>query len=515
MIGIYVRESSDKQRDNWSNKTQIAEGLKFATECNSPYKIYEDIKSGKAGSNRPEWEKLKADIARGVVTTLYFWKYARLGRDAEENERIKKLLIKHNVKFYEAEHHSYLDLNNSGTDLITSIQGKIAEIDNKTRTSYILDSLHTQYDSGNRRYTGNLYGYYAIATIMGAKVQRTWHINEEEANIIRMIYKLALEDRMGLSAISRYLGERGIRTRKGLYWSHDKVRQVLRRPVYAGFTTNAKGEYIKSNVYPSIITEEEWRRMIEKYPEFVTALKTGRPHEHIGSGIVECACCGSKYTFWKGFRKYTKADGTVSTYPKITYLHVNRNGCNNQSTYQTHIIEQVIKLGFANLLSNKQSIIENMMGESGEDRLLEDRAILMRQIDKLKKEIDNLGEAIALGVDMSVLTGKIKDRSDNLKDLESKLGGVEEEIQAKNNSVLNTINLFAKLKLSEFNKASDKEKNSILSPLVRVKVEGDSIKVVYGDGTYYEDSYSRWQAILNKKSPGVTQGTKAKEKIRK
>lgn len=500
MIAIYVRESSEGQRDNYRHDKQLAEGLKFAESQGEDYKIYDEVKSGKDGSIRPRWEELKRDIRAGSIDTLFFWEYKRLGRDNEENEAIKKLLLKHNVKFFDAK-SGWRDLKNHGVQLLTTIEGKQAEIDNESRREATIDGLHQQFDVGERRYSGRLYGYYATAVAGKKKGQdhifRTWHIQEEEAKLIRYVFELAINEKLGLSAICRRLYSEHYRNRDGKVWTHDKIRLILRHPQYCGLSTNSSGEYIKSEIYPKIIEREQWELMQRLYPEYVSSQKRGKPNQRIASGIIECAHCQCRYTHWNGWGQYKKKDGTISRYDKVTYNHNGRFSCGGQKNYEAVVIEMMMKQAYYEGIFHSDEILKNLKGLTDTTCLSDDIDRLERQVAKNNKAKDNLLVAVEKGLDMETVIPKIKSLESDSKELTKKITQMKDEIKNVNIEYTNARVIFSTSTNEEFQNATEPVQNKMLKQIItKVVADKHEFIVFYIDGSKRFYNYKLIQKAL-------------------
>ena len=488
MIGIYIRESSLGQEGNWTHQIQKEKGLEFALAQREQYQIFEDIKSGKSGSIRKQWNHLKEDIEAGKITTLYFWRYERLGRDGEENEKIKKLLLKHNVKFYQGYSNTYLDLHDSGVDLVTTMTGKMAEIENKNRAKYVKDALDKKADMGERRYSGRLFGYYAIPKIITIgskeKIIRDWFVHEDEAKIIRRIFDLAIKHKMGLSGICRTINDEGCRTREGKLWTHDKIRLTLRHSQYAGLTHNSKKELIKSTAYPAIISEAEYREMQRKYPELITTGKKGHPNEHLASGLMKCSVCGSSYSYWKGYSQRINKEGEKIRTPKISYVHNARISCTGRKYYNVAVIDTIMNLSYRSLIGDKEFILaqleEGMKSKKMSDETIERYQNIMNEN---AKRIKNLYKAIEAGLDFENTVNRIKELQAENNEAKIMIEKQSLELDLRQKEHDQAVIAFQTMKLDEYQQASDKEKNKLLRKVIgAVYVTKDQIKVVAING---------------------------------
>ena len=77
---------------------------------------------------------------------------------------------------------------------------------------------------------------------------RYWEINQKEAAIVRLIFRMYL-DGSSQRAIVRHLNDHYHRTKMGREWSQGQISRTLNRPFYVGRTRNTKGEIVESDGY--------------------------------------------------------------------------------------------------------------------------------------------------------------------------------------------------------------------------------------------------------------------------
>jgi len=84
-------------------------------------------------------------------------------------------------------------------------------------------------------------------------------IDEEEANVVREIYEMYVNRRVGARTIAQELNSRGI-LKRGLKWHHQTVRKVLRDPKVAGWVTFDEESYKARRRHCSIpVHKQEFR----------------------------------------------------------------------------------------------------------------------------------------------------------------------------------------------------------------------------------------------------------------
>lgn len=80
-----------------------------------------------------------------------------------------------------------------------------------------------------------IYGYDKLDTY-------SLQINPLEAETVRCIYDLYLNENMGYRKISAYLNSRGIPTKKNAEWNPKGIKRILTNPIYKGVLVNNKTE---------------------------------------------------------------------------------------------------------------------------------------------------------------------------------------------------------------------------------------------------------------------------------
>jgi site-specific DNA recombinase len=157
------------------------------------------------------------------------------------------------------------------------------------------------------------------------KENRRYIINEAEAKIIRLIYDLYINQKIGgLSAILRYLNENNIPSPMGKRWGKATLRDVLSRRMYAGeyhsgriYHTNIdanherkilrpKSEWIQIDV-PAILPKADVDRAIA----LLEANKTGKFNKYetepvLLQGLIYCLLCGRLCTVASGQHRQKK-----------------------------------------------------------------------------------------------------------------------------------------------------------------------------------------------------------------
>lgn len=177
-------------------------------------------------------------------------------------------------------------------------------------------------------YIGSIppYGYNKTEVIVDKKKCPTLEPNPEQADVVRMIFDMYVNEDMGRTSIAYRLDELGIKPPKGERWSPAALKDMLENIHYIGkikwnwrktITIVEDGEYIKTNpkskvgeylVYegkhPAIISDELFEAAQEKQKRNHRA-KAKTKIRNPFAGLVWCQCGRAM-----SLRIYKKKDGT-------------------------------------------------------------------------------------------------------------------------------------------------------------------------------------------------------------
>lgn len=129
------------------------------------------------------------------------------------------------------------------------------------------------------------YGYH-----VGAR--RRLELVPEEAVVVRYIFRLYLQEGMGIRKIAGKLNEESIPTRRGGRWSMVSVRDLLRNRVYLGTYTRF-GVKIPGS-HPPLVSAEDFRRVQERLQSHSGEVRERTVTPFLLSGIAYCARCGNR-----------------------------------------------------------------------------------------------------------------------------------------------------------------------------------------------------------------------------
>ena len=120
----------------------------------------------------------------------------------------------------------------------------------------------------------------------------TLEIKVDEAEIVKLIYKLYTVDYLGLRLIARHLNEQGYKTRKTNLWNVVTIRDILRNSVYMGTYTRFGLRVPKS--HEAIIPAETFRSVQDIFRKRKKHTKSHSAEPFLLSNLIYCSECENK-----------------------------------------------------------------------------------------------------------------------------------------------------------------------------------------------------------------------------
>jgi site-specific DNA recombinase len=237
---IYARVSSVQQKEEHTIASQTAALIPFAKEhgYHVPREwVFEDEGFSGASLERPGLERIRDLAAEGQLQAVLVYSPDRLSRKYAYQVLLIEEFSRHGVEtvFIKAPH------GGSPEDhLLVQFQGMIAEYER----AQILErsrrgKRHHAHLGHINVLCGAPYGYRYVR-----KTQDTaayYEIIEEQAAVVRKVYRWYTNDGLSIAAIMRRLNEQRVPTRKGISrWERSTVWAMLRNPAYKGLACFGK-----------------------------------------------------------------------------------------------------------------------------------------------------------------------------------------------------------------------------------------------------------------------------------
>ena len=369
-IAAYCRVSTDKTDQLNSLEAQKEFFSEYTRRTGDTLvRLYADEGiSGTKIKNRKEFLRMMSDADHGffdMVVVKDISRFARNTVDLLQNIRkLKALGIE--TQFLTA---NMTSMGNS--EFILTIFGALAQEESANTSKRVKFGKKMNAEKG--RVPNIVYGYDKT---IGEYFNLT--INEEEAKVIRQIYKWYTEEGFGGAAIANKLNDRGIRTKRNCKWSQNATCRILSNELYTGKIINGKqevsdfltGQRIEKDETEWMVVDRPELRIIddetfEKAQEILSSrhdafqmTRERQSNKHLFSTLIKCKECG--WSFRRSVRKYK------NTY--IRWICSGHNGkgadsCPNAVTIDEGELIKVLQEYFTEVLKQKKKVIQYVIRE--------------------------------------------------------------------------------------------------------------------------------------------------------
>lgn len=391
---IYARYSSDNQREE-SIEGQIRECMEFATHKGiTILGSYIDRALSARTDNRPEFQRMIKDSAKGLFDVVLVWKLDRFARDRYDSAHYKMILRKNGAKVVSAKEN--ISEGPEGIILESMLEGYAeyysAELSEKILRGLKENALKCKYNGG-----GMCIGYKA-------NEQQQFEIDEEKAPIIREVFVRYAEGET-VREICKDLNDRGLKNNKGIPFKENALSWMLRNERYKGVYSH--GEVRIEGGIPAIVSPELFARVQERTEKNKKAPAREKAKvNYLLTTKLFCGKCGAYMVGESG----TSRNGNTHYYYKCSNVK-RRKGCDKKSVKKEWIEDFVVLFTMKHALADRtiDRISNDIVDLQGRENLL--LPSLRQQLETTQKGIDNMLNAIQQGV----LTSSTKERLEELE----------------------------------------------------------------------------------------------------
>ena len=402
---IYSRVSTQEQaKEGTSLDSQVEFMLQWALEHGYlvPHEyIFREECSG-AVLERPRLDRVRELASQGRVEAVLVYSWDRLSRNTTHQHVLRYLLEeKQGIKLISV-------TQPDGEDMMTragrGLMAIVAEIERELIRERTMRGKRNRAKAGKLPTGGGgLYGYcYNKET--GKR-----EINQEEAQVVKMIFHWLVYDRMSLNAICLKLMDMGIPAPKGgRAWSRGTVGRLVRRIDYTGksFANTMKSVESKSHIKPpsqlkrrksarkalprdqwiglpsdttpAIVSEDLFEAAQEQLTRNRQQLSRRRKYKWLLRGHVRCECGRAMYGCPTGRYRYYRCWGHRKVYAPY-------NPCDAKMV-RADELEALVWNEVKKALLNPNLITAELERLTREDR----RTSLEEEIERAKEKVESL-----------------------------------------------------------------------------------------------------------------------------
>ena len=270
-VTFYARVSTDQDEQINSLENQV----QYYTELIQsrpnwrfvPGYVDEGI-SGGSTKKRDNFNRMIRDAKAGMFDFIITKEISRFSRSTLDSIRYTQELLDYNVGvFFQNDNINTLDTD---SEFRLVIMAGVAQDEIRKLSERLKFGFRQAIKNGHVLGNDKLYGYDKKDCVLT--------VNEEEAEIIRIIFDLYGNQRLGTRTISKRLMELGYTSREGNAFNTLTIRHILENPKYKGWYCGNKSQSVdyrtKRNVLldesewvtypdpsiPAIVSEELWDR---------------------------------------------------------------------------------------------------------------------------------------------------------------------------------------------------------------------------------------------------------------
>ncbi|WP_313530740.1 recombinase family protein [Anaerotignum sp.] len=392
-VAAYCRVSTEKEDQLASLDTQKAFFKEYTDVHNYELvNVYADEGiSGTKLKNRHAFNKMLADAKLGMFERVFVKDVSRFSRNAvdflQSIRELKALGIK--CDFVNA------NLSTEDGEFALGLLALVAQEESANLSKRV--KFGKAKNAQNGKVPNLVYGYdKTIGELFRLE------INEFEANIVKRIYEMYVEQGFGTNKIAQTLNNEGIVTKRGCRWSSNATSRILSNPIYIGKVINGKESVndfltgvrtkqdseswiIRENPELSIIdiqTFEKAQNLLSCRKDSFKLDKERESCKYPLSMLIKCSCCG--YSFRRVYRKFKSKE-----YIKWTCCGSNINGkdfCNNKTKIDEDELLEAIHMYLCNIIKNKEGFVSSIALELEKlDIALPDKKQLQDKLIKIKK----------------------------------------------------------------------------------------------------------------------------------
>jgi len=511
----YLRVSTSMQVDAFSLDAQRQRIKDYADyEKMIIVKEYADEGiSGKNIENRTQFKKMLNDIAskKDDVSFVLVFKLSRFGRNAADVLSSLQVMQDYGVNLICVD--DKIDSSIDSGKLMISIMAAMAEIERENIRAFTMAGRKQKAYEGGWNGGFAPYGY----RLEDGKL----YIEEDEAETIRTIFDMYVNEDFGIIGIAKRLNALGIEKKvrhngKLNTFSARFITLVLDNPVYKGYIafgrrkldkidgkrnqyhvikeTNDDNIIVAKGQHEAIVSEDLWEKAHQKRIRTGGKKEKLEPnHYYILSGLIKCPYCG-KPMYGVPFRK-NKKNGDISVSYAYACRQTNKGtgySCPKPRQFNCKDIDdQVAKIVIWQL--NRTEVLEEMAKQAYKEfdvtelqRVIDDsqnkiNALIQKKqfIERKIKELDVTsvvfeGMFEVFSNNLEEIVREIAELKRIIKEYQEKIKNAKRREEQWNDSLSFMLRLF-----SDYDNYSDFDKKKLMQRLVK-SIEIYPTKRAYG-----------------------------------
>ena len=398
---LYIRVSTNMQEE-LSPDAQKRLLLDYAKKNNmvvsEEYVFMENGISGKKATKRPEFMRMisMAKEKPAPFDVILVWKYSRFARNQEESIVYKSLLRK----------QCKIEVVSVSEPTLEGPFGSLIERIIEWMDEYYSIRLSGEVTRGMTEKA--LRGGYQARPPLGYKIVERGKppvIVPEEAEIVKLIFRMYVNERKSFFDIARYLNQCGYKTSHNKNFEVRSIDYIIKNPTYCGMirwnrTTNETNEIkdesewiIAEGHHEAIIDKETFDKAQEMF-KFTYKPRGARPsstYKHWLSGILKCPHCGRTMIA----QTVKRANGEPYSY--FTCYGYSKGKCTGKGRISSLSLEPAVIQALKESIETQDIVFNVIKNHTTEE--IDKVSILGNQLVQLTQKEKRIKDAYRDGID--------------------------------------------------------------------------------------------------------------------
>ena len=411
-VSFYTRISTDEDHQKYSLGAQKE---RLEAYCKAQWgddwrihKVYRDTESG-THMNRPGIEEMLFDAGAQAFDTLLVFRVDRLSRKVRELALMVDELTKHGVALKSITEP--FDTANAAGKMMLQMLGVFAEFEHATIVERTKVGMEKKAKGGQFVGGSVPYGYQL-------EPEKGLVVHEEEALIVRKVFRMYALGKEGSSAICKQLNDAGQRNRSGRKWGRRVALYMLKNPVYIGKIRWRETVY--EGTHDPLVSEELFQKaqgILSERNEDLKGRQMRHGEDRLLTGVIKCARCGS-HMFGGGGRK-----NGVSVRYYVCSKRFNHHEC-EQDYVRSDLLDAAIIEDVKSMFRDEQFM--GRIWEEANKRLAAERPAIEKEIEanfaeaaKVQASMDRYFQAFEAGkLEPELCNEKVRELRARLEELE-------------------------------------------------------------------------------------------------
>ena len=440
-VTYYARVSTDKYEQLNSLENQVTYYENYIKEnCKWTFVegyIDEGI-SGTSTNKRDSFKRMIRDGKNGKFNLIITKEISRFARDTLDSISYTRKLLEYGVGvLFQYDHINTL-----------TIMASIAQEEVRKLSERVKFGFQRSIESGKVLGNDFIWGY--------KKDKCKLVVVEEEAEIIRKIFDMYVNEHLGMRSIGNKLADEGILNKNGKPFQQGTIKYILTNPKYKGYYCGNKTRVIDYHTKQRVnINEEDWKlyedninvppivseyiwnkaqEIVKSRSDRFSTHKEVYQNRYPFSGKIFCMNHNTTYRRKKQISSGKKKK-VVITWRCSHFLKYNTTGCDGPILYDDEL-KEIVGKSILKYISNV-SIVDDLIKEY---KTIEDNKDYSKDIEKKKDEIERLERSKSKILDLIVKElineDDFKKQSDEIVSNIHKLENEISELETKSKSIL-------------------------------------------------------------------------------